>query len=43
MEVIKRFDQNKKLVHIKNLNHGPRDVVNGHMGTQLTKLNEAIS
>jgi hypothetical protein len=27
----------------KNLNHGPKDVTNNHMGTQVVKLNEATN
>jgi hypothetical protein len=42
MDVIRRRNQNKKLINTKNLNHGPRDAINGHMGTQLMKLNEVI-
>jgi hypothetical protein len=43
MDVTRRLNQNKKLINNNNPNHGPKDVVNGHMGTQLVKLNEAIN
>ncbi len=42
MDAIERFGQNQKPTNPKNLNHGPKDVIDCHMGTQLVKLNEAI-
>jgi hypothetical protein len=27
----------------KNLNHGPKDITNSHMGTQVVKLSEATN
>lgn len=42
MDATKRFGQKQKPTNSKNLNHGPRDAINPHMGTQLVKLNEAI-
>jgi hypothetical protein len=42
MDATKRFSQNQNPMNLKNLKHGPRDVIDLHMGTQLVKLNEAI-
>jgi hypothetical protein len=41
MDATKRFGQSQKPTSPKNLNHKPKDVANGHMGTQMVELNEA--
>jgi hypothetical protein len=38
-----RLGQNQKSINTKKLNHGPRDVIDDHMGAQLAKLNEVIN
>ncbi len=42
MDAIKGFNQSQKSTSPKNLNHRPKDVANGDMGTQFMELNETI-
>jgi len=41
MNATKKLSQIQKPINPKNLNHGPKDANNSHMGTQLVELNEA--
>ncbi len=40
MNATKKLSQIQKLTNPKNLNHGPKDAIDSHMGTQLVELNE---
>jgi hypothetical protein len=42
MDATIRFNQSQKHKNPKNLSHRPKDVADGHMGTQLVELNENI-